>query len=59
MLDEIADRAWQHRLARSPYLQLRNGVQVTSLPKGTLDEAESDAGFAKGLLAELGEVDRE
>jgi hypothetical protein len=43
-LADIADRAWQYRLVQSPYLQLRNGVPVTKLPAGTLEEAEAELG---------------
>jgi uncharacterized protein (DUF885 family) len=55
-LDLVAERAWQYKLAQSPYLQLRNGVTVTGLPVGSLEEAEADADFARGLLAELAAV---
>ena len=45
--------AWQHRLNNNVYLQMRNGVQVTRLPKNDLAEVEADAAFARGLLDEL------
>jgi uncharacterized protein (DUF885 family) len=53
----MTDRAWQYRLERSFYLQLRVGIPVTRLrPRGP-DEAQEDAGFAGTLLAELDAID--
>lgn len=54
---DVAERAWQRRLQRDPYLQLRRGVAVTWLPRGTLEEAEQEASFARSLLVELAGVD--
>jgi uncharacterized protein (DUF885 family) len=56
-LADIAERTWQYRLAQSPYLQLRNGVRVTELPAGSLEEAEADADFGRNLLSELEQID--
>jgi uncharacterized protein (DUF885 family) len=54
---ELAEHAWAQRLEFEWYLRLRNGEPVVRLPSRSLDEAEEDAAFARGILTELGRVD--
>src|SRR5882757_4740214 len=56
-LHGIAERLWEYRLSRDPYLQMRRGVPVTRIPRDDLNEAARDADFAQGALTELRSLD--
>lgn len=52
-LASLAERIWQHRVLREPYLQMRRGIPVRTIRPDTLANAEEDAAFAAGALSEL------
>jgi uncharacterized protein (DUF885 family) len=52
-LAALAERVWQHRLAREPLLRCRVGLEVDRIPTWALDEAEGDARLATDLSPEL------
>lgn len=47
----LADDAWNHLLAESPYLQHRQGLLVHELPDLTPEQAAADVAFARSLAA--------
>ena len=53
----IAEAVWQRTLHRQPLARLRQGLPVTSIPTGSLDEAMDDAAAARHALAQLDEAD--
>lgn len=57
LVNAVADEVWDYEVERSPFLQLRNGIPVTGLPAGTLEESEEDAAFARRQLAVVGAID--
>jgi len=56
-LDALAEEYWQHELARSPALRVKEGLPVEELPALTYQEAEADAAWARGMLDRLAAID--
>lgn len=56
-LDALAEEYWQHLLARSPALRVKEGLPVEELPDFSFDGAETDAAWARGMLDRLAEID--
>ncbi len=56
-LDALAEEYWQHVLARSAALRLKEGLPVEELPSLSYDEAKQDAAWARGLLDRLDTID--
>lgn len=56
-VDAIAEEVWQHRLEREAPLRIRQGVPVTALQTGSLEEAEREAAFAGSVLDRLAAID--
>ncbi|MFQ5743175.1 MAG: DUF885 family protein [Acidobacteriota bacterium] len=57
LLQQLGDELWQHQVAESPLLRLREGLEVTSLPDISYQSAEQDAEFDRSILRRLEEVD--
>lgn len=55
-LAALAERIWQYRVSREPWLQMRRGIPVRTIRPDTLANAEEDAVFAAGALSELRRV---
>ena len=56
-LDALAEESWQHQLDRSPALRVKEGLPVEELPAFTVEEAEGDAAWARGMLDRLAAID--
>ncbi|MGK4578988.1 DUF885 domain-containing protein [Kitasatospora sp. HPMI-4] len=55
-IGELADRYWEFLLSRDPFLRVRRGLPVESLPGVSATEAEDRARFAAGVLERIGEL---
>jgi uncharacterized protein (DUF885 family) len=53
ILKKACDDYWERQLADSPYLRLRHGLPIAKLPDVSLRKSESEAAFAKSMLARL------
>ena len=56
-LDALADRYWQHWLARDNFLRAQLGLPVETIRPLTYANADSDASFAQNILNSLHAVD--
>jgi uncharacterized protein (DUF885 family) len=52
----LAEEAWQHNIAQSPYLQVRQGQLIGELPDYTLENTERNTAFAHEMLGKIEEV---
>lgn len=56
-IDRLADAYWQRELAQSYYLRLQLGKPIESIRPITIEGAQDDARFSKGVLDQLSNID--
>lgn len=57
LLDDLVNQVWKRNLERKPLLKHKQGHPITSLPKGTLEEAQADERFAVDCLQLLSRIE--
>lgn len=53
ILKDAGDAYWDHMIAESLYLRMKQGLEITKLPDITFEKAQNEAAFAQSLMDRL------